>query len=994
MPVVRRLRARKKNRQTGLICMATNVGSLGAATSINNEVSREGVIVRQQLHDTLAIASNKYGKIDILMLQECNRTDVKLPPFFPDVPSSSNDRTTYGRDDGGVRGVCNYTADSDSQAVDLDDTKNEICVSICYRKNCKGQKVGIGFINAYRNQSREYERTTDETVRAILKIKQNLRNVHNIDQVFVQGDFNDERTSIPGLWKKEHKRMFHKKDSTSRKTYIDLAFTNIQNCGYLEVYDSCENVHNGSRNKSIFGHKTGLFWIGCKPKPPEKRRVKVISMKRLKEEADKFSETLQGIGKLNKDTWEEHIEKKALEITEVMKSMIKKAEISKIAGKAKNDFVLMQAVEEDTDTNAKSKTPNKPLYRLAARAKAGCSDLPENAKKPELQDFKDKLEKKLKCLNVADRGLMDAQIEELFPINREGKGSWVKQLAKFKRLILTTSNLAAKDYMGMSLQFTKIVFGHNQALVSRFQEIAELCFVHGYFPWVWRQDQISFLYKNKGSYSDASNWRPITISPSLGKHLERVMVHFISSMDVKNDDNNAYSKGRSCLSAIVDVQGKLVQAMNPYEYNKNGSGDKEVVIISTDDIAAAFESVDHYAVAKCIGRAFAGDNYKIAELVRSYLHRRSDIIDRATNQLKKLQKRYEDKTAPQGSLLSPFLWLIFDAIFTHLYKKTMRKVVESENNRIVGFYHTSYADDHLSILKIRVPRNYSEKQVCAEIARSLKISRNLIVQSTTLLGCGVNPSKSENIVPKAYHEAFKQHFPRFAVKCTFKWLGYFLTLTNFGEMKFDRPSIEKKLKSVRALRDSIFQYTSNRKLRLKIYKIYLAPYVELYLPLVVQTSNKNSEVHRFQHDCLCRSIEICHKASRIAVEKTLKMLSVDDKVVRMAHRLTKNRRTFQIMNDAKNSAVNSGETITSPKKTRSGKVIEGSGMARVHNNFVYKLNRWSESKEVIPVYNSAINMKDVYTWVKKVNNSIAARIKRTTATSVLSRARARIRRAR
>ena len=139
-------------------------------------------------------------------------------------------------------------------------------------------------------------------------------------------------------------------------------------------------------------------------------------------------------------------------------------------------------------------------------------------------------------------------------------------------------------------------------------------------------------------------------------------------------------------------------------------------------------------------------------------------------------------------------------------------------------------------------------------------------------------------------------------------------------------------------------------------------------------------------------MEICHKASRVAVERKLKMLSVDNKVTRMSRRLTKDQRTFSIMQEAKNSASNSGETVSSPKTTRSGKVIEGSGMARVHNNFLFKLNRWAENKEEIPVYNTKLDMKEIFKWVRSINNSIAARIKRVNAMSILSRARNRVRR--
>ena len=973
--------------------MTANVGSLGRTNATSREVCPEGQAVRQQLLDTMVQVNNKYGKIDALMIQECGHYDVQLPPFFPSGPLATSQHVTHGVGQGGTRGTCTYANNDGSFRVDFDrDTINEMCAIVAYRQNPRGEKIATALINCYRNQSANFERTTQQTVQAISRIRAYLRTHHDVDQIFVQGDFNDERVSIPGLERRHDVKLFHKQ-ANSRRTYIDLAFTNIKNCGVLDVYPSCENVHGGADkvNKSIFGHKVGLFWIGVKPKPPEKRNIKVVSMKRLKQVAEEFGDELLGKDKTPHTTDEEHIEKLSKELTDKAIELMKKAEITKLAGKAKNDFVLMRAVELDSDTNYKSKTPYKPLYRLMARVKEGCSDVAATSRKPSSADFQSKLGKKLENLNVADRDLLRQQVNELFPINETKEGKWEKNFKKFRELVLSTSNSAAKDYMGMSLRFTKVMLGHSRVLLNRFQEVAELCFIHGHFPDIWRQDQITFLYKNKGEYSNADNWRPITISPSLGKHLEKTIVNFISNMNKGNDDNHAYTRGRSCLSAIADVQSKLIKAVNPYNYNKNKKGMKTITIISTDDIKSAFESVDHWAVAECIRRTYAGSKYNIGRLIETYLNRRSDIIDTATGQKLRLHKKYLDKTAPQGSLLSPILWLIYDGCFTHFYKKLLRAAVKSKGNSISGFHHVSYADDHLTILTITVPENMTKEQISDEIRKALTISRDLIVQATTMLGCGVNPAKSENIVPAAYHDTFKARHKDFEVKDTYKWLGYYLTLTNFAELKFERNSVVEKLRKIRKLRDSVYQYTVNKRLRFKIYQVYFAPFIELYLPIVVQSADKNTEVHRFQHDCLCRSIGVCYTANRKSVEEKLKLLSVDDKAIRMAKRISEGGDTKRVQEVAKQMASNTADVISEPRTLRSGRVVEGSGLARVNNNYIVRLNKVADSKVDAPtIANTKFNMVEIIRWVGKINRAINSRIARNNAASALSRARRRV----
>ena len=221
-------------------------------------------------------------------------------------------------------------------------------------------------------------------------------------------------------------------------------------------------------------------------------------------------------------------------------------------------------------------------------------------------------------------------------------------------------------------------------------------------------------------------------------------------------------------------------------------------------------------------------------------------------------------------------------------------------------------------------------------------------------------------------------------------LGYHLTLTNTAELKFDRKTVVEKLNKVGKLRDSIYQYTSNRKLRFKIYQIYLAPYVELYLPIVVQSADKNSEVHKFQHGCLTRAIGVCRSASRTAIENKLKLLSVDEKAIRMAKRISSAGGTKDIQENAKRTASNSADVISQGRTLRSGKVVEGTGLARVNNNFIVRLNRLADSMEKTPeIVNNKFDMKKVLEWVDKVNKTINERIRQSSNLRMV-RARARV----
>ena len=161
------------------------------------------------------------------------------------------------------------------------------------------------------------------------------------------------------------------------------------------------------------------------------------------------------------------------------------------------------------------------------------------------------------------------------------------------------------------------------------------------------------------------------------------------------------------------------------------------------------------------------------------------------------------------------------------------------------------------------------------------------MDATKQLGCGVNPLKSESIVPPQFKERIKlEHKTEKDPNDTFKWLGYHLSLDANANLIFNEKEIDEKIKSVEYFRNLAFQYTRNMSLRWKIWKVYIAPFVELYLPLVIQNKqHKLTSVHRLQHQTMCRALGLPHTVCRRKMELKVGEKSIEEKAQRLAERL-------------------------------------------------------------------------------------------------------------
>ena len=289
---------------------------------------------------------------------------------------------------------------------------------------------------------------------------------------------------------------------------------------------------------------------------------------------------------------------------------------------------------------------------------------------------------------------------------------------------------------------------------------------------------------------------------------------------------------------------------------------KLITFILTEDISGAFESISHEVIDEILKHCFADSSeFNIRKVVASYLKRESWVTDRVTGERRKVEKRHENKTAPQGSSLSPTLWRFFDAIFSKMYKDTLDSAV---GGVITEYKHVAYADDHLTVLGLAVPEDASH-EATADLVRAVTLGiRDALDTATRCAGCSINLTKSEVILADTSLAA------DLGAKAEFTWLGYSLKITVDHRLIFTDTKVLARFKRTLGMARSVFQYVSSMYVRWRIFRVYISPIIEWYLPVVAHKPRHelawNNILESFQHQMLALVTGASTKASTTGLE--------------------------------------------------------------------------------------------------------------------------------
>lgn len=403
------------------LIVSANIGLGNAKKNTANEQRR--VNTHARLHDALARVYNGMEHIlpDILALQECGEySDFCPSPFFGTPVATNSD--LLKQEDSKARGVSIFAKNNFSGKV-IDNTgwEDEI-VAITDSYSQKGIKKEFGLINVYRLTNKNQKRTVKETSDKIKDILKIFKTKYSIRNYIILGDFNTESTMSfgAGISENFHTDLYHKHNSTTKKTKIDRVFTKIPRARISLVLPSIEAINKGDSESEKLGHKVYVVQIGeAKATSSEKTAEAAVPLKRLGKKVKSENPNLvsldfteiQKMEKVDKiktmNFLAEDLNKEALKFTEDCK-------IKRLKSNRRKNAILMSEVERVEEQVLCGKKPDKALIRLVDGCKNGLESAADSAENCSLLDKSSKLSKKLKNLNPTDLEKGKAIAERLY----------------------------------------------------------------------------------------------------------------------------------------------------------------------------------------------------------------------------------------------------------------------------------------------------------------------------------------------------------------------------------------------------------------------------------------------------------------------------------------------------------------------------------------------------------------------------------------------------
>ena len=170
----------------------------------------------------------------------------------------------------------------------------------------------------------------------------------------------------------------------------------------------------------------------------------------------------------------------------------------------------------------------------------------------------------------------------------------------------------------------------------------------GKVPQIWKQANVTPVFKGKGSKQDQSNYRPISLLSNVGKLLEGFVFKAVYRFCVENGlltwRNSGYKPKDSTINQLLVITHKIYQALeNEHDY----------CFVSLDAIAA-FDRVWHQGLIYKLKKI--GISGKLLTWFKNYLKDRKQrfVIEGQTSEYISIRCG-----VPQGSILGPLLVLIY-----------------------------------------------------------------------------------------------------------------------------------------------------------------------------------------------------------------------------------------------------------------------------------------------------------------------------------------------
>jgi hypothetical protein len=191
-------------------------------------------------------------------------------------------------------------------------------------------------------------------------------------------------------------------------------------------------------------------------------------------------------------------------------------------------------------------------------------------------------------------------------------------------------------------------------LLPILQPLFNYCLFRGICPF---QDSVTVVLKkpNKDDYSKAKAYRPIALLETLGKAFESAIAerisYYVEEHQLLPEDHIGARKTRSTEHAIHTLLERIYKA-----HEQADKGTHKVATLLMLDASGAFDNVHHNKLVECLARRKIPA--PIVLWIREWLKGRRTKLKLPEGESSWVDLKYG---VPQGSSLSPILWLFYNA---------------------------------------------------------------------------------------------------------------------------------------------------------------------------------------------------------------------------------------------------------------------------------------------------------------------------------------------